>query len=280
MNRYLILLIALGIAFPSQAVKESKFCEYVLEEDFKKVEKLIEKKIHDLRFGSLEYNSSTSYTTFNNEIDSICKWLRSKDCVIDAFWDKCATKIAIYPGHSNFAAKFRLKKGTIEKCFRVQEGKINSLNRHFGWIKQFPDKNELFYEGMTDCTGFIDEQKGYCREMGMEFLADTSYMFLEGHWQSADREETIVFQFDSHGDASYFVSRSVYSDSLTLFKDRVYQFMLNDLENPHELKGLFLAWGGHSCILKIRSRNIISIKYPESLGGTIHYFKVAPKKEE
>jgi hypothetical protein len=128
---------------------------------------MVNKAIYKNRKGVIYFNGEGSgyQINFSSSLDSITYWLKRQDCVLDAFWDKCQDKIAIYPGHSSIGIQFNTKTGITEKCFLIQEGTNRQLNL-FGWKpKLFKPKKILLYKKMYDCENLIELQKKNCEKM-------------------------------------------------------------------------------------------------------------------
>ncbi len=162
-----LLLIFTFAIQPSFCQNGTTFCKAVEKMNFKKVERQVKKVIHKNKVRRTYFNGETSRNQIilSSCLDSMTNWFKKQDCVEDAFWDKCQTKAAIYPGWSSIGVKFRTKKGIIEKCFLIQEGTTGQIN-FIGWKpKIFKPKKILVYKKMYDCEKFIEQQKMSCERM-------------------------------------------------------------------------------------------------------------------
>ncbi len=169
----LILLIVFVLDFHNAFCQSyTKFCSAVENESFKKVERMVKKQVHKYRNGTTyNYGQNDCQTTFKNSFDSITLWLKNQSCIEDSFWDKCQEKAAIYPWSSTIGVQFRTKKGIVEKCFLIQEGKTGQVNI-FGWRpKIFKSKKILFYKKMYNCTNFIEQQKINCQRVNQQYFS-------------------------------------------------------------------------------------------------------------
>ncbi|MHC1776602.1 MAG: hypothetical protein AB9834_14455 [Lentimicrobium sp.] len=162
------LLLVFVFVFQYAYCQNAKvFCKAVDDSDFRKVERIVKKTIKDNRTGQTYFNGAGSGNQINLSpcYDSIINRLKKQACVEDAFWDKCQTKEANYPGHSSIGIQFRTKTGMIEKCFLIQEGTTGQINL-LGWRpKVFKLKKMLVYVKMYDCENFIEQQKENCRKL-------------------------------------------------------------------------------------------------------------------
>ncbi|MFH1121303.1 MAG: hypothetical protein V1775_15900 [Bacteroidota bacterium] len=165
--RKIIILTAMFLNFEiASSQNEKALCKAVDNMKFRKAEKIVRKVIRINQTGQTNPDSEAGGYTINLSpcFDSITNWLKKRECVDDAFWDKCQAKMAIYPGWSSIGVKFRTKKGIVEKCFLIQEGTTGQVNL-LGWRpKLFKSKKILVYNRMVDCEKFIEQQKKYCKE--------------------------------------------------------------------------------------------------------------------
>lgn len=146
------------------AQENEAFCKAIAAARFKKSERFIRKIIKQQEKGDEYYNGPGSgiQTSFTHSLDSVTLWLKSQSCVADAYWDKCQTKIAIYPGHSKIGVQFVTKKGNFEKCLYIQEGTVGKWVNIGIWTNQLKGQMKLVYKSMHDCEGFIEQQKLNC----------------------------------------------------------------------------------------------------------------------
>jgi hypothetical protein len=137
------------------------FCKAVNNSNFRKAERIVIKVIKKNRKGQTYFNGEGSGYQINltASLDSIINWLKKRDCVEDAYWDKNQLKPAIYPGWATIGIKLRTNKGIIEKCFFIQKGTTGQVNI-LGWRpKLFKSRQELVYKRMFNCENFIKLQK-------------------------------------------------------------------------------------------------------------------------
>ena len=163
--KYSILLL-LNLAFISVIEGQNKqiFCNAVQTDSYDRTERYIKNQIKEFRKGKVFYNGEGSgyQISFKEAYDTIVCRMKQFECVEDAFSDKCAEKIAIYPGSSSIGIILKSGEKWAEKCFHIQEGTIGRLNI-LGWRPRISkSKNILIYKKMYDCVGFVDEQKKNC----------------------------------------------------------------------------------------------------------------------
>ncbi len=147
---------------------DPSFCKAVSESRFKKVERIFKRQVKKLSEGYTYSNQDNGWgiaTSYYTNYSSLVNWLKKQDAVEDAFWDKCQTKEAIYPGHSTIGVIFKTKAGLLEKCFLMQEGTTGQVNI-FGWRpKLLASKKLLVYNKLFDCNNFIEQQKINCQKL-------------------------------------------------------------------------------------------------------------------
>jgi hypothetical protein len=105
------------------------------------------------------------YTVFNSQIKKIEDWLNSQPCVAEALTDNCAIHIAIYPGWSDIGVRFITNYGLKEKCVTISEGKVRKHGYIWYCLGLRTYVNRLFYKGMSDSPGFIEQEKENCRRL-------------------------------------------------------------------------------------------------------------------
>ena len=158
MKKLLLLLpFLLGTTMAEPSADD--FCRWVEKGQMNKVEKAIKQQIHRYRSGEqVPTSSGDSYTTHGGVLNLIEGWLNDKPCV-EATWDKCEVKIALFPGHARLGARYNNGQ---ELCYNVQLGKTRSINKWLGWLHYFPESNKMIYQGSSVCDGFVDYQRGLC----------------------------------------------------------------------------------------------------------------------
>ncbi|MBR9860747.1 hypothetical protein GYB22_08370 [bacterium] len=153
--------IIAGIFIIISIYSEAKpsMCNHVKKENWKKVDRSVKSIILKHKKADLYVSPTSSYHYYSPSLDSICAEINTLDCVDTALWDKYATKIAIYPGHSTIGVRFLSDTGFTERCYLVQEGGIRRMNSLLRWTSIYMvDRHRLFYEGSDFCNGFIEEQ--------------------------------------------------------------------------------------------------------------------------
>ena len=109
-------------------------------------------------------NGSTMITVHTLTYNSIVDWLKKQPGVIDAAWDGCVDKIDLWPGHSTIGLRVVLNGVERERCYRVQEGRLGTVNI-FGWRPRIRKSREhLKLLGAEDRPGFVVLQHKYCED--------------------------------------------------------------------------------------------------------------------
>lgn len=145
---------------------EKAFCKEVYNMNFNKIERFVHKVIKKNRRGKVYFNGEGSeyQTDLSPCLDTITNWIKKKECIENAYWDKCQIKDALYPGFSSIGVKFKTKNGIIEKCFLIQEGTTGQINIFCWKPKIFKSKSILVFKKMYDCENFIEQQRINCEK--------------------------------------------------------------------------------------------------------------------
>ncbi len=166
-NSFKIILLAttLFVFQNSYAQSNKAFCKAVDDSNFNKVERIFKRQVKKLSQGYTYASQDNGWgisTSYYTHYTTLINWLKKQDGVVDAFWDQCQAKAAIYPSYSSIGVKFKTKNGIVEKCFLIQEGTTGQLNI-LGWRpKLFKSKKILVYKKIYNCENFIEQQKMNC----------------------------------------------------------------------------------------------------------------------
>lgn len=100
-------------------------------------------------------------------LDSIEKQLNELPFVGDVYYDRCETKIDIYPGWAVLGVIIMVNNKPVEKCYYIQLGRIGRarlrIGRHiYGSIKMHSNNDFLVYQRNYVDPGFIYRQKELC----------------------------------------------------------------------------------------------------------------------
>lgn len=148
----------------SHAQDAQRFGRALMAEDHKALDRWMKRELHHKRKGTLVSMPSGNCVMHHATFDSLASWLRRQPGVDDAGWDRCATKIAIWPGHSTIGLRWRTASGNHERCYLVQEGRHGAV-RLLGMRFQLRRNREiLVHKGAHGCTGFVEEQRRICAE--------------------------------------------------------------------------------------------------------------------
>lgn len=139
---------------------DKAFCEAIFSSRFNKAERIFNKQVKKNNKGYVYQDSGWGIaTTYYTNYEFLVNWLKKQDCVEDAIWNKFQLKAAIYPSYSIIGARFKTKKGIVEKCFMINEGTTGQINV-LGWrIKIAKHKKKLVISKMFDCEKFIEQQQ-------------------------------------------------------------------------------------------------------------------------
>jgi hypothetical protein len=129
----IILSLLLGCTLHmTLAQSNTKLCKATEKEHFKKIQRLLKQQVRHHKNGQRYYNGEGSgyQTNFTPALDSITNWFKNQSCVVDAYWDRCESKIAIYPGWSVIGVKFKTKKWNPRKML-LHSAWNNRKNKSF-----------------------------------------------------------------------------------------------------------------------------------------------------
>jgi hypothetical protein len=285
MRTTISLILFLFLFSPGFSQNNNAFCKAVEYENYDKAERIFKREIKKYKHGNKYDNGPGSGIQISHiaGFDSLTAWLKNKPCIEDAYWDRCQSKIAIYPGWSSIGVKFKTGNGISEKCFYIQEGTIGNIGI-FGWRSHiFKTRNILVYKKMYDCAGFIEQQKKECDQGKIlarlfQDPTDTTNKrslipidSLTGKWvNTTDKTDTVEF------------NNAVYSSTLSLTKN------LNDtkakIQNAYYFRkaknkyvedlGWFAKWQNNTCLIEINPNGELIIVYSnckDEKAGTLNY---------
>ncbi len=267
----IIFTLLLGYSFQmAWAQSHSKCCKAIENENFKKVERLLQQQVRHHKNGQRYYNGEGSgyQTNFTPALDSITNWFKNQNCVVDAYWNKCQNKIAIYPGWSVIGVKFKTKKGIVEKCYSIQQGTTGKINL-LGWRpKLFKTKNKLVYKKSYDCEGFIELQKLNCFPYSKKDTIVPSKLI--GKWKSIKQpegqsKEKIEFKINALKELELHLNPSF-----------IYTFSYHTSKTALSGSGFIPNWPPYNCFVTQLNDTTIQIEY-SSIGSesvTISYKRV------
>ena len=129
-----------------------------------RVDRWVKRELHRQRKGRIVATWESRYTSHTATYDSLVAFMREQPGVLDAAWDKCMTKLALWPGHSRIGVRFAMNGAVHERCYRVQEGRPGQISL-FGWRpKARKDKQTLVFKKAYACAGFVEEQRKRCAD--------------------------------------------------------------------------------------------------------------------
>lgn len=252
-------------------------CKSIYNGNIRKAEKSIKKQIHFYRNGTSYFNGPGSgfQITFEHSYDSLINWLKRQSCVEEAFSDKYEMKPGIFPGTSAVGVKFITRKGVLEQCFKIQEGKTGHVN-FFGWRpKLFKEKKVLVYKYMSNCPGFIERQKYYySRQLEDEQRMDSIVpQDLLGIWEkikSEDGEPKKEIEF-----------RYLNNDFVLISSEGLAYFFSNAVSGKAvSAVGIMPNWPPYACYVKKMGEDKIQVEYKTFGGETVicNYWKQKTNK--
>lgn len=159
-----LLLCSMLLPFALEAQDAKRFQRALTSGNERAIDRWVEREVHRQRKGIVMTTWEARYTSHSATYDSLVAFMRRQPGVRDAAWDKCMTKIAIWPGHSTIGMRWQKGDQVIERCWKVQEGIPGTINL-FGWRPKVRKAHEhLKYKSARECAGFVEEQKKYCGE--------------------------------------------------------------------------------------------------------------------
>ncbi|NVO18943.1 MAG: hypothetical protein HXX13_04550 [Bacteroidetes bacterium] len=161
-----IFFLVYLLSCTSYAQHDDAFCKAANNGNFRKVARQFKKQVRLRRYGLTCDNGTGSgiQVIHTYGLDTLTLWLRNHSCVVDAAWDKCQVKPAIYPGWAIIGACFNTRDGIKEECFYIQEGTLGNLWL-FGWHPHlFKPKNILTFKKHYQSEGFVHQQNQNCEQ--------------------------------------------------------------------------------------------------------------------
>lgn len=138
------------------------------EEKYKKFAQLGNTKTYDSELIKIINNYSDlrefgGFEKYKSALDTILKEVNRLEYVVDAYFDYCEEKTAIYPGSSTLGVILIINGKSIEKCYDIQVGdyeiKKDFLGRN---VKNTGNFDKLIYKENYIKRGFIDQQREFC----------------------------------------------------------------------------------------------------------------------
>ncbi|MBP6313423.1 MAG: hypothetical protein KA408_14205 [Flavobacteriales bacterium] len=145
------------------AQDQNAFAKAIQRDNPLALDRWIKRELHKQRNGTLVTSSSTTCTVHSPTYDRLVTWLREQPGVMDVAWDRCVTKIAIWPGHSTLGVQLRMNGQVIERCYTMQEGRPGTI-RLFDWQPRVrKSREELKLVAVKECIGFVEKQHRNCK---------------------------------------------------------------------------------------------------------------------
>ena len=129
---------------------ENNICRAVSQGDFKTVERIVKKKVRDVRRDKKNYKNNLQ------RLDSLEAWIARKICVEDAYWNKNGGFILITTTFIHqLGVRFKTSNGIVEKCYHLRTS-AQWFNAWFFWKYGIElHKKRLVLLKSEDCPGFI-----------------------------------------------------------------------------------------------------------------------------
>lgn len=157
-----LILAALLLPGLAPAEDADAFARALKSGHVERVDAWVKHELRRMRKGHVRSTPSTSFIVHGPTFDSLVAFLRRQPGVLDAAWDKCVKKAAIWPGHSRIGVRFGMNGTVYERCHDVQEGIPGSI-KLFGWRPHVrKDRQMLRYQGANECRGFVEKQNRIC----------------------------------------------------------------------------------------------------------------------
>ena len=154
--------LAVLAAIASHAQDADAFARALEHESPRTLDHWMKSELHRHRKGTQVTAPGSSYTSHAPTYDSLATWLRRQPGVVDAEWDRCVNKLAIWPGHSIIGVQVRLGGVVRERCYTLQEGRPGTLQL-FGWRPRVRKSREgLKLVEVKECPGFVAAQHRVC----------------------------------------------------------------------------------------------------------------------
>lgn len=160
MRVLLLLCVLIPVRHCAQDIRS--FRHALLSGNVRQMDHWMKREVHRQRKGQLTEAPGGPYASHTATFDSLAAFLARQPDVLDAAWDRCAIKAAIWPGRSTIGMRWRCGDRIIERCWTVHEGIPGNI-RIMGWRPHIrKDREQLRYRGATDCPGFVQEQRERC----------------------------------------------------------------------------------------------------------------------
>jgi hypothetical protein len=103
------------------------------------------------------------FVEYKSALDTILKEVNKLEYVVDAYFDNCQEKTAIYPGSSTLGVKLMINGKSIEKCYEIQVGDYSIKKGFLGRnVENTGNFDKLIYKKNYIKRGFIDHQRELC----------------------------------------------------------------------------------------------------------------------
>ncbi len=160
-----LLILALCTANTSRAQDAAAFARALEHDNPHALDHWMKRELHRHRKGTQVVTPTSSYTVHYPTYDSLVTWLRRQPGVEDAEWDRCISKLLLWPGHSTIGVRLQLGGVLHERCYTLQEERPGTIQLP-GWRpKVRKSREELKLVGMRKYAGFVVEQRGYCKDL-------------------------------------------------------------------------------------------------------------------
>ncbi|MCB9184996.1 MAG: hypothetical protein H6591_13895 [Flavobacteriales bacterium] len=127
-----LFLFCLFLPLHHRAQDARAFRHALLSGNLNQMDRWMKHEVHRQRKGRLIKAPGARYVSHAGTLDSLTAFLTRQPGVLEAAWDRCAKKAAIWPGRSTMGMRWRSGDRIIERCWTIHEGIPGSI-RILGW---------------------------------------------------------------------------------------------------------------------------------------------------
>ena len=157
-----MMIVFFVIPFTLHAQNAARFARALESGRVQAIDHWMKRELKAQKKGVLINNGSTAYTVHHPTYDSLVSFLMEQPGLLDAAWDRCQTKPAIWPGHSTVGLRFMLNGKLHERCYNLQEGIPGTPDFFFFWAHVRKDRDHFKFLRALACPGFIEQQRKIC----------------------------------------------------------------------------------------------------------------------
>lgn len=168
MRVLLILLFLLPIL--ASAGNDPHFARVIAQGKPHRIDRYMRRFIHREGKAFLEASALHPQGGAEARMGELAALLRTQLGVLDADWDRCVTKPAVWPGTWTFGVVFRTREGktgeVLERCYTIKGGRLGTVDLIFWRPHLRKNRSDLRCTEAAACPGYIEEQRAHCKERG------------------------------------------------------------------------------------------------------------------